>query len=743
MNEWELITTLLAEATERPAGERRQWLLGSGHSTAVEQAALRLLDAWEADPDFLEIEAPPPQSIGPWRIGREIGAGGMGRVYEGFFSDGEMERRVAIKVIGGKRFAPERIEAFLRERAILARLEHPGIARLYDTGTTAQGFPYFAMEFVAGQPLDHYLAGQQPTERKRVQLFVEIAKAVAFAHHHLVVHGDLKPSNILVTEQGDPRLLDFGAGSILQAGNLLPASSAEPLAVLTPKHASPEQLEGKPITPASDVYQLGLLLKTMFPGAKKDLASVIDKCLEADPLQRYPAADALEAELRRWLDHIPVSAMPSTWSYRTKKRLRRHPVVAGVAAALVLGTATTAWQANRALHNEQRALHQFEETRRFSRQMLAKIARLPVAERKQIVQSTVELLQTLEQTGNQTVERDPVVLLELAYAWRELGAVQGLPTTANLGESEAAAQSYAKAIALAERARAANENAALLVLSRYYAEAARVSVVLKDLPAMDEQVRKLEATVRSLEAAGPSSDVALAYSELAFLRSRTDRPAAMLLYRKAIDQFVRAPVADLPQKAFALKRLGALLLADKQLAEGVERYRAALLIERQTGTDPFDLSFTLSDLGLAERLQGRYKEALVYYDEALQIREAAYRADPDNIRALAGLASTLMYVAWVHADSGRANEAVVLARRSVDLRKLADSLHVSSKSSRSKLAWGQLELAALLRKQSPKGSSPELRSLVAAIQAALKQDPDQALAAELRVFEEAGDKGLP
>lgn len=256
MNEWELITTLLAEATERPAHERRQWLLGSAHSPAVKQAALRLLETWEADPDFLEIETPPPQSIGPWRIGREIGSGGMGRVYEGFFSDGEMQRRVAIKVIGGQRFAPERIEAFLQERAILARLEHPGIARLYDTGTTAQGFPYFAMEFVAGQAIDRYMQEQQPTLRERVRLFVEIAKAVAFAHHHLVVHGDLKPSNILVTQEGDPRLLDFGAGNILQAGNLLSVSSAEPLPILTPKHASPEQLEGKPITPASDVYQL-------------------------------------------------------------------------------------------------------------------------------------------------------------------------------------------------------------------------------------------------------------------------------------------------------------------------------------------------------------------------------------------------------------------------------------------------------------------------------------------------------
>jgi eukaryotic-like serine/threonine-protein kinase len=727
MNEWELITSLLAEATELPAGQRRTWLLAAEQSERVKQAVLRLLDAWEAEPDFLEIEAPPPQTIGRWRIGREIGAGGMGRVYEAFFSEGEMERRVAIKVMGGQRFAPERIEAFLRERAILARLEHPGIARLYDTGTTAQGFPYFAMEFVEGQALDVYIQARQPSLRERVHLFVAICQAVAFAHHHLVVHGDLKPSNILVTKDGDPRLLDFGAGSILQAG------AAEPMAMLTPQHASPEQLEGKPLTPASDVYQLGLLLHKFLPAPPEDLARLIAKCREGDPLRRYPAADALEAELRRWLDYLPLLVMPSSWPYRSRKSLRRHPVVAGVAAALVLGSATTAWQANRALHNEQRALHQFEETRRFSRQMLAKIARLPVAERKQIVQSTVDLLRTVEQTG----ERDPVVLLELAYAWRELAALQGLPTTANLGESEAAAQSYARAIALAERARPFNERGALIVLSRYYAEAARVSVVRNEEAALEGQVRKLQATAQALQALGPSSDLALAYSELAYFRSLTNRPAAMLLYRNSIEQFNQAPSADLAQKAFALKRWGALLLADKQLAEGKQRYEAALAIERQLKTDPFALSFTLSDLGLAERLEGRYTEALAHYEEALQIREAAYRADTSNIRAITGLASTLMYLAWVNADAGRMNEAVEFGRRSVELRKRADLPPSSGQSSRSKLMLGHLELAGLLRKQNAKEHSAEIRILIDAVRVALKRDPDKALEAQMRDFQEA------
>lgn len=725
MSEWELITGLLAEATERPAGERRTWLLGTGHSEEVKQAALRLLETWEADPDFLEIETAAPESVGPWRIGREIGAGGMGRVYEAFHMDPEMERRVALKVIGGKRFAPERIEAFVRERAILARLEHPGIARLYDTGTTAQGLPYFAMEYVEGVPLDGYLKAHPMVVRERVRLFLEIVKAMAFAHHHLVVHGDLKASNILVTEQGEPRLLDFGAGSILQG------ESIEPLAMLTPQNASPEQLEGKAVTPASDVYQLGLLLRAVVPEAPEDLARVIAKCLEADPQRRYPAAGALQEELERWLDYLPVSAMPASWGYRTRKLLRRHPVVASVAAALVLGSATTGWMARRATLNERRAVHQFEETRRFSRQMLAKIAKLPVAQRKPIVESTVELLRTLEQPG----ERDAVVLLELAYAWRELGAVQGLPTTANLGESDAAAQSYAKAIALAERARASQGRAALTVLSHYYAEAARVAVVRNDGKAIEENERGLEGVTKALEAMGPSSDIALAYSELAYLRSRTDRAGAMALYRKAIEEFDKAPVKDLEQKAFALKRLGGLLLREKQLEEGAARYQAALEIERQIGALPFSISFTLSDLGLAERLQGRLVEAQAHYEEALRIREAAHLADPNNMQAMSGLASTLNYLAWVHADAGRVDEGVGLMRKSVELRKRAATASLSSHFARTKLAEGKLGLATLLRKQNGAANAAEIRVLVEGIRQALQQDPDEAMAAELREFE--------
>lgn len=729
MSEWEIVTGLLADATERPAGERREWLRGSGHTEPVIAAALRLLETWEADPDFLEIELPPPAMVGPWRIGREIGAGGMGRVYEGFHIDPTLERRVAVKLIGGRRFAPELIESFLRERAILARLEHPGIARLYDTGTTPQGLPYFAMEYVEGLPIDRYVEENKPGERERIGLFLRVCEGVAFAHRNLIVHGDLKPSNILVTERGEPRLLDFGIGRMMQAGHAIP----EPM--LTPSHASPEQLEGQAITTASDIYQLGRLLRLLLGDARGELGHVIAKCIEADPGKRYRSAEALGEELSGWLRHFPVSAAPARAGYRAQKFVRRHPWGTALAAALVAGSVTTGWQARRAYLSEQQTRHQFEETRKFSRSMLRGLAGLPVATRKQMVEKTVTMLKTVEQPG----ERDPVVLLELAYAWRELGALQGLPTSANLGDAGASAESYAKAIGLAERARPLQERDSLEALTSYYAEAARVELVRKNQPGMDELSNKLAKAVGALEAYGPSPEVAMGYSELAHFRAQTNRGAAMDLYAKAIEQFNRAPKADLRQKAFALKRLGAILLAEKRLEEGVARYQAALAIEREIGSDPYSMSFTLSDLGLAERLQGRFSMAVAYYEEALAIREAAHKADPSDIRAVNGLASTLSYSSWVHADAGRPAEAVALSRRAVEMRVRAASGPSDSQFTRSKLAWERLHLAKFLWRQEAGRKAAEVERLLREVRRGLEKDPDGELAAELAKFPGSGD----
>ncbi len=721
MSHWEIITDLLAEATERPDTERRRWIEGSGYPDAVIDQALGLLDLWERDPHYLDIDQPVPAVLGPWRIGRELGAGGMGRVFEAFHTDPEIERRVALKVIGGRRFAPELLDLFVRERAILARLEHPNIVRLYDTGKTPGGMPYFAMEFVDGQRLDSFVQERQPSIPERVRLMVRVCAAVAFAHRNLIVHGDLKPGNILVGPDLEPRLLDFGIARIL--------SEAEGgTAALTISRASPEQLSGQALTTESDVYQLGLLLDGILDSTDNELVQVIAKCLQEDPARRYSTAEALQNELQAWLEYRPLAAVDSSWLYSTSKAMRRHPWAAALVTAVLVGMVTTGWQARRASLNQERTLRQFEKTRAFSRAMLRSVGDLPVAARESVVESTAKLLSDFSELENQ----DPVLLLEMAHAWRALGAVQGLPTTANLGDYRAAAASYEKAILLAEQARQGNSKESLQALSAYYAEAGRVYAVQGNSAKTAALTAKLAAVVEKLREFGASADLATAYSELAFFLSRTDRSQAMAAYQRAVDSFERTKDSDRAQMAFALKRWGALLLAEKRLEEGAARYEAALAIERRIQADTVSISYTLSDLGLVARLRKRYGEALKLYQEALQIREAAHTADPKDTRMLTGLASTLTYMAWVHADAGKNREAVALARRALPYLELAAQAPSDTKFSRLKRAWGQVYLVKFLRREDGNGNAKEVTRLVAQIEGALRRDPDAELEAEYR-----------
>jgi len=721
MNSWDLITELLAAATELPLAQRRGWLEDSGHPQDIISEAMSLLEAWELDPHYLEIDSAMPDTLGPWRIVKELGHGGMGYVYEAIHIDPSISRRVAIKVIGAKRFHPGLIERFLQERAILARLEHPGIARLYDTGTTPNGLPYFAMEFVDGKTLDAWIAANQPTLRQCIELFVKICDAIAYAHRNLIVHGDLKPGNILVTADGEPRLLDFGIAKVLSDGD------SEGAPMLTPRHASPEQLAGLPVTTASDVFQAGLLLRGMLVQSKSELDAIVHKCLRQDPQERYPTADALKADLTGWLNHKPIAAVEPTLLYLMRKRIQRHPLGAAFVIAIALGAITTAWQAWRAEQARAQATHQFEEIRKFSRSMLRGISDLPIASRKPIVEKTADLLNGFAQND----EKDPVVLLEVAQAWRSLAAVQGLPTAANFGDTDASSVSYSRAIQLAERAREFNEKSALILLVSLYAEAARVQVAGKDPKGADQLAQKLEVAATALDRFGPSTFLANAYSEIAFFRSRKDRKAGIEAYRKAVDQFDRSPDSDPTQKAYALKRWGALLLVENRVDEGAARYLDALKTERASNANPVDISFTLSDLGFAARRQGRLAEALSYYNQALEIRDAAHKKDSSDVRIMNSLANTLNFLAWVYADSEEIDKAIEAERRSVAIFERSSRPPGDNVFTKQKLAWGRLFLAHFLLRGEARAELAELRQLLSGIKQTLMKHPDPVLEREL------------
>src|SRR5205823_4821416 len=210
---------------------------------------------------------PQGELIGAYRIVREIGRGGMGAVYLAERADRQYEKQVAIKLIKRGMDTDSVLRHFRDERQILAGFDHPNIARLFDAGTTPDGLPYFVMEYIEGLPLDQYCDKQRLSITDRLKLFREVCSAVSYAHRHLVIHRDIKRSNILVTPEGAPKLLDFGIAKVLQAGAAPEALvTSTGLRLMTPEYASPEQVRGQPVTTASDVYSLGVVLYELLAG---------------------------------------------------------------------------------------------------------------------------------------------------------------------------------------------------------------------------------------------------------------------------------------------------------------------------------------------------------------------------------------------------------------------------------------------------------------------------------------------
>jgi len=304
-----------------------------------------------------------------YRIGPVIGSGGMGCVLQGTRADGDFDRVAAIKVVAATHDGSELARRFRAEVKILASLNHPSIAQLYDAGETEEGWPYLVMEYVDGCPIDEYCTRHALAMDARVRLLRDVTEAVRFAHSRLVVHRDLKPSNALVSSAGQPKLLDFGIAKLLEGG----AEGLTRPGAMTPRYASPEQLLGQPVAIASDVYQLGLLMSEVLGGClptagetlteaiqrsaegrliklppqaravlPDELVLIIEQCLRADPADRYRDASALRDDLDAFLTGYPVSAAGQRPAYRFRKFVTRNwgGVLSATLTALALVTAT-------------------------------------------------------------------------------------------------------------------------------------------------------------------------------------------------------------------------------------------------------------------------------------------------------------------------------------------------------------------------------------------------------------------
>ncbi|HEV7667041.1 MAG TPA: serine/threonine-protein kinase [Thermoanaerobaculia bacterium] len=384
---WERVRDLFHRALELPAEEREVFLTAecAAGERALRAEVLALLAAAEQAGDFLEsraadavpeIEALRPGAlvgmrIGPYRLTEELGRGGMGTVYSGVRDDASFTQQVAIKLIKRGMDTDEILRRFLVERQILATLVHPNIARLLDGGSTVDDRPYFVMERIVGRPIGEHCREHDLGLEEILRLFVDVARAVQFAHQHLVVHRDLKPANILVGDDGVPKLLDFGIAKLLAPAEVGTIDGSRPR---TPDYASPEQLAGGPITTATDVYGLGLLLYELLVGTRPmiggmggsgavvppsralresataqgasgrrrfarrvagDLDTIIAKALEPLPQRRYASAADFADDVERFLAHRPVEARRPAAAYRLSSFVRRHKLASTAAAALL------------------------------------------------------------------------------------------------------------------------------------------------------------------------------------------------------------------------------------------------------------------------------------------------------------------------------------------------------------------------------------------------------------------------
>ncbi len=417
------LNRLLDQALDLPPDGRERWLADLAPSLAHlrphladllgRAAAVETADFLNTLPPFQPVEAGEAQAdrtgeiVGAYRLVRELGRGGMGSVWLAERADGLHARPMALKLPHGLWRAAGLAERMAREREILATLDHRNIAKLLDAGVSAQGQPYLAIEYVEGIPIDVYCAGDgnfvRPDLRARLRLFEQAANAVAYAHGKLVIHRDLKPANILVTADGEVRLLDFGIAKLLEHGEARETQLTELSGrALTPDYASPEQILGQPLTVASDVYSLGVVLYELLVGTRPyrlerdsrgaledailkseprrpseaaplesrkalrgDLDTIVLKALKKNPQERYLTANALAQDVRRYLDDLPVIAQPDSAWYRFRKFVARHKLgvsaAAAIVAAVIIGAGIALWQARVAIAERDRA----EEVKNF------------------------------------------------------------------------------------------------------------------------------------------------------------------------------------------------------------------------------------------------------------------------------------------------------------------------------------------------------------------------------------------
>jgi serine/threonine protein kinase/tetratricopeptide (TPR) repeat protein len=692
---WEVVQELFLAALDQDSEVRTTWVSQHASDPQVAEEVLSLLSAHARTSPFdalvdaqdareLADEDGVGAHFGPWEVIGELGRGGMGVVYHVRRADGQFEQDGALKVLAADRVDAGTEARFFSERQILAELSHPNIAKLLDGGVSPDGRPHFVMERVEGTPIDLYCDQLRLGIKRRLRLFLSVCAAVQHAHRSLIVHRDLKPSNILVTGEGAPMLLDFGIAKLLMEGLDAPTGgpTLDGSRLFTPGYASPEQMMGRPITTASDVYQLGILLYQLLSGhhpfrdpstpadgiatdpdadsivppsrrftdperaramaaaratspdrLRRELAGDLDaivlKALRPEPVRRYGSAGELADDLRRHLDRRPVLARPDTLGYRSGRFLRRH------VAATVATTGAFLAVVGFAIGVERQARATAVERDRA----------------QQVIDFLVELF----------TSADPYRVRGAEVTVREV-----LDRGAQRARTELSEQPLVQA-----------------TLMEAIGEVYR-SLGVRDV-SMDLRAEALDARRRVVNPDDPSLAVPL--SRIALLASETgDFSGADTLLPLALALLRRDPAASTAEYVSALNDIGYAWQVRGDLDRAEPLLEESLRRSEEPGSAPRDVAPVLTNLGNIRQARGDLDSAAALFRRSVGARRTQAADDPRLATSLESLAAVLQRLGSLDEAEAAVTEALAIRRRVLPEEHvaLAGPLHLGAMILRSR-----------------------------------------------------------
>ncbi len=719
--QWEKLETVCNEALRREGEERTTYLdnacagdmkfleevkslLGLQDDTRLQEPLVQFQSSFV----FSDDQSLSDQTIGPYRLIKTIDSGGMGQVYLAVRNDEQFERFVALKIIRKGAVSDDLLERFYSERQMLASLNHPNIARLFDGGATEEGAPWFAMEYIEGQPITEYCKRHHSNLEEKINLFLKVCAAVQNAHQNLIIHRDLKPANILITPEGTPKLLDFGIAKLTdrqqQAGQTQYQNQ-----LMTPEYASPEQAQNKPVSTASDVYTLGVLLYELLSGSlpyefeertptaieqticntipklpssvsglkklRGDLESVVMKALRKKPAERYASVEQLANDLERYQQDLPVLAQKTSFSYRAKKFLYRNKWSAAASAAiaiLVISFAVVTFMQSKAI--EARAV-EAERQRDKAEQVVDFLVNLFKASKPAQSRGEEITARELLERGSERIERElggqPAMQAEMLSVLAEVHK--------SLGQYDQAENLARRALTLRKKIYGDEHRLVAASLNR-------LALLLQEQGKYDKALKLFEkALVLQWTILGPEHvDVATTLLNLAGVKGGMGKLAqAESLYREALAMRRRLLPADDPDLARAMNNLGELLYLRGEYDEGEKLLRNAIVVfEAAYGRLHPDVAIVMNNLAAHLAKTGRMSEAESLYRESLAIeRSLLDEGHPELGTSLNNLAALLR-------KNGKPKEAESLFREALVIIKAAFGPdHPITASIHNNIAW--------------------------------------------------------